>query len=808
MKLAFIAGRNSTALHGQFDVDGLFENRALTGSESAFFNAARGLSARGHVVDVYCDAVKPVQACERLSKANVFQIDDLERRANEFAGEYEAFISLNEPDQFRKLPKNGLKIVQHQYNDFLNSQEGFDSFVDIYAFLSPVHRDHLVNVAKLPRGKACWVPNSIDVRMGAATVQGAEREAHTAVWCSSPDRGLHRLLEMWPAVRKKISDAKLKVFYRFWEWIEECKNTDSKLGVRARYIAECVRRLGSKGENGIYIMGAVPNVQIAAELRSARVFPYTCDCITFTEGFSVATMDAAWAGCVPIISDTDAIGDIYRECAVVIPGKPGEQKDQWVQTIVDAMSNPAWAEQVADKARQWSAKFDIERVACLWENLIQANKDKKSDFDFTSLPNSIEGFVQTKTAENDSPESEIAPQLVVTDSDMKRSSGTISQRSHFEHVSPKLRIAIILGKMSHAVHGIFNPDDLYERGQAMTGTGSNFFNLVWGLAERGHTIDAFTETTRNAIAHPRLAGANLYNLDSVEIGKDYQAYISVNEPDLLRPFTDSRVRICQMQLNDFTYAAGGFDRFVDYYVCPSDRHARFMAETTGLEREKIFAIPLSINAEFFDHDEIGRDPYRITYCSSPDRGLHNLLQIFPDIRNAIPGASLHVYYRLRPWLDGVLRTNHHDHAMRERAQIVEKTIQTMGSKGENGLFVHGPVPTMTMAKELLASSILAYPCDPVRFTEGFSISIMDACAAGCFPIISDADALPDVYTGAVKFVRGKPSEKKKEWTEAIINALTFTTQSDARRYAAKAFSSNFTRQKIAKLWESYIRERL
>lgn len=806
MRIAFIAGINSTALHGQFDVDGLFENRALTGSESAFFNVARGLSARGHVVDVYCDAVKEVGRCEKLSGARVILIGDLQARMNEPGNlPYDAYVSLNEPDQFRDLPSEGLKIVQHQYNDFLNSRDGYDKYVDIYAFLSPVHRDHLVNVAKLPRAKTCWIPNSIDVRMGAAT-NTVEKEAHTAVWCSSPDRGLHRLLEIWPAVRKQIPDAQLKVFYRFWEWIEECKNTDSKLGVRARYIAECVRRLGSKGENGIHIMGAVPNVKLAAELRLARVFPYTCDCITFTEGFSVATMDAAWAGCVPIISDTDAIGDIYRQSAVVISGKPGDQKDVWVKEIVRAMSDPAWAEDISEKAKSWAAKFDIERVCCLWESLIAANRKRKSEFDFSCLPDTIESFVQATIAKTDLPVGESVPQLII--SDLPKDKTKVASGPRFECVSPKIRIAIILGKMSHSNHGIFNPDDLYERGQAMTGTGSNFFNLAWGLAERGHTIDAFAETTKNAVALKRLGGVNLYNLDSVEIGKDYQCYISTNEPDLLRPFTDSRLRILQMQLNDFSYAAGGFDRFVDYYLCPSDRHGRYLTDVTGVAREKVFSIPLSINAEFFDRDDIVREPYRITYCSSPDRGLHNLLQIFPDIKKEIPEASLHVYYRLRPWLDGILRTNHHDGVMRNRAEVIEKTIQTMGSNGENGLFVHGPVPTMTMAKELLASTILAYPCDPVRFTEGFSVTIMDACAAGCLPIISDADALPDVYTGAARIIHGKPSDKKKEWTEAILKALLYPAEANALRYNARAFATNFTRQKIAKLWESFIRERL
>ena len=142
MKLALICGKFSTGLHGKIDAERLFEARALTGSESSFFNVAKGLAELGNQVDVYCDVIKQIPKCEKLAGASVFHIH------NDPANDCDAYISLNEPDQFRRLPEDikGLRIVQMQLNDFPYCQEGFEQFTDIFAFLSPLQRDHILSV--------------------------------------------------------------------------------------------------------------------------------------------------------------------------------------------------------------------------------------------------------------------------------------------------------------------------------------------------------------------------------------------------------------------------------------------------------------------------------------------------------------------------------------------------------------------------------------------------------------------------------------------------------------------------------------
>lgn len=165
--------------------------------------------------------------------------------------------------------------------------------------------------------------------------------------------------------------------------------------------------------------------------------------------------------------------------------------------------------------------------------------------------------------------------------------------------------------------------------------------------------------------------------------------------------------------------------------------------------------------EFPERDVYERDLFKAVYCSSPDRGLSILLDIWPEVKGAVPEATLDIYYDWAGarWLKPELVTKLH-------AQIEELKDQ--------GVVRVGGVPHEVLNDRLRHASILAYPA--IGDAETFCITIARAQAAGCFPVVFGAGAIPETIVGggsAVVSVKDNtPTEKDIElYRETLIAAL-------------------------------------
>lgn len=805
MKLAMILGRWSTGLHGKLSAHDLYvRGRPLTGSESAFFNMARALSERGHEVTVYCDCHLEERGLSNLGCIKIVSIDrELEKSAD-------AYISLNEPEHLKRAPKDKLRVCWQQLGDFPGNQDpNFDSYVDRYVALSPRHMEYIIGSSSegplhTSPDKWTWIPNSINVEHFEGA--GAARRPFSMAWCSSPDRGLHRLLEMFPEIRERVPEATLDVYYRFDPWYQIAKDLQDPIGDRARYINECFNRLGRNGENGVKLWGPIPNVTMAKRLMETVALPYTCDCLRFTETFSVSIMDACAAGCVPIISDEDAIGQVFKDAALVIPGKPGSKRKEWIDSIVQVLTDEPWRKLVGEKAQKFARNFSRANVAKVWEHLLTGD-DKHVDM----TPNSISQFVDIYGRDDKLVPIRKREEILevdyrtLTPEPVKRPE--VLQRA-VEPLDRPLRIAVILGKTGSPVHGVLDVERVFaDDGAFATGTVTGFFNIAWGLAERGHTVDAFCECKENVV-NSKLGGANFYNIDREQVSDSYDVYLSVNEADVLRGRPKDKLKIVALWLNDFSYCSPGWDEHVDVYACPSETHKLYIRSRGEVPVGKLDHVPLCVSWEL--HDEaLPRKPWSIAYCSSPDRGLHHLLAAFPQVKEKVPGANLSIYYRLKPWYENVIATRPLDGThMRWRADQIKSSLEALGEGGERGVTLVGPVSPRRMARELRQTVVMAYPCDPVRFTEGFSAAVLDACAAGCVPIIAGVDALPEVYWGAAHVIAGNPGERTRAWVEAVSLALTDEGFASEVRQNARARAREFSRARVAAQWENLFSRRM
>lgn len=376
-------------------------------------------------------------------------------------------------------------------------------------------------------------------------------------------------------------------------------------------------------------------------------------------------------------------------------------------------------------------------------------------------------------------------------------------------------IAMIYGQMSTGSRGPYIPSELYTK-KGLTGSESSFFNLARGLAAAGHAVMVFCATPE--AQETTEWGFGVMPLEALPAlaAMAPDVAISWNEPDYLEFAPPGVLRLCAQQLNDWRYVRGDIFHLADCIVYPSQNHADYMTQHERAPIGGCRVIPNSIDLSMVARD-VARNPKKVVYCSSPDRGLHHLLSFWPDVRARVPDAELHIFYRLAPWIAdvgalGPWAGTHPDVCeSARRARYVDEALRKL-TAGDYGVVVRDLVPNVEMARELASAGVLAYPCDPLRYTEGFGVSVLDAVAAGCGVLISDVDAFPSVHGGVCGVITGRPDEQRKMWVDAIVTELKIGSSNYIKVSGSspdrEVYLAHHDHRAITARWEALIEEQL
>lgn len=379
-----------------------------------------------------------------------------------------------------------------------------------------------------------------------------------------------------------------------------------------------------------------------------------------------------------------------------------------------------------------------------------------------------------------------------------------------------MRIAVLFGKLCLSFRGSFDFNNLRSDPRGLTGSELGFVRIAQEMKALGHTVEVFTVAEQTEWEGMRVRPWAESTAD------EYDAAIAINEPDLLRGMK-AHLRIVEFWLNDVTFCGVDFDKHVDLFVSPSSAHLEQV-----MTNEKWRHVAVKPDAPRGTHlftpdpakwvvNYLGCDPHRyegfekipgrVSWCSSPDRGLHWLLQEWPKIRRAVPHAELCIYYRLEPWLRGFDNTPYFPpiEALRARALFVEESLRRFQALGGLGVTVCDSVSRERIEREMAQTECLAYSCDTTVWSEGFSCSLLESCAARACPISTDCDAFPSVYGGTVPLVkRGQWSE----WSDLVIRALTDKQFRDETNERCAAFAAKNTWRGHAERLEREILSRL
>lgn len=311
------------------------------------------------------------------------------------------------------------------------------------------------------------------------------------------------------------------------------------------------------------------------------------------------------------------------------------------------------------------------------------------------------------------------------------------------------------------------PIDPSDPSRMVGGTEKLVLRLVTALSESGHEV-----SVRGGGA--RLVHREVRFLADGDPGPGaVTAVVSVHAdpPADVEP----TLRIAWSHAAQWPRVAGDWD----FAVVGSDYHA-------GLLQDRLSDLPVTVLRPGVDLPELSgvrRD--RFLYASSPDRGLHRLLAIWPALWRRF-GVPLSLTYDLR----AALRLRGHD-----RGPLGARLREVASMLDQPGVVVHGALNGAGLERVRQRSLALLYPLDPVLpHSELLSLSVLEACASACPPVLSPVDAFPSEYRQVARFVGGqRPDYGSDAWVDAVQAML----DDPQAREKGRAFAA-------ARPWEPWV----
>lgn len=208
------------------------------------------------------------------------------------------------------------------------------------------------------------------------------------VYSSSPDRGLDVLLEVWPAIRKRVPAAELHhtyapVYHRFREQYPHLQAFHAR-----------VEELSAAAE-GVVAHEAMGQRELAKLYAKARVWAYpswtTPAKAPFPEISCITAVEAQAAGAVPVCLSYGALRETVVTGELVVEDGQGEDpgviawgstlsaawRERFVEAVVRGLTDDAWLAECAEVGRPWALERDWSGVCDEWiETLLSGAPEK------------------------------------------------------------------------------------------------------------------------------------------------------------------------------------------------------------------------------------------------------------------------------------------------------------------------------------------------------------------------------------------------------------------------------------------------
>lgn len=186
---------------------------------------------------------------------------------------------------------------------------------------------------------------------------------------------------------------------------------------------------------------------------------------------------------------------------------------------------------------------------------------------------------------------------------------------------------------------------------------------------------------------------------------------------------------------------------------------------------------------------------KFVYSSSPDRGLWQLLESWPYIREEFPEAELSVCYGVEKW------TEHLKWAHNRSGEMAIKIVELMKQPGITDL---GKIGQDKLAELQMEADAWLYPLDSIQSTETGCITAIENAAAGNTIITTDCDCMEEEF-GKIGTIVSLPFNAENFAKEAI-KVLRDDDFMNYQREIGREFAEQRDWGLISKKWLQFFKD--
>jgi len=332
--------------------------RPLGGSESGIVYMARALARCGHTVSVYCNCPEPgkFDAVDYLHYHDFFT-DHRQPR-------WDAVIAFRSFDPLllgriapRMIYWTGDASNQPSLHNF--DHDALQQNLDLVLCVSQWHRESFIRQFGLAPDKVVATRNGFAPEL---VPHARTKDTTRSVYTSTPFRGLDILLEVFPAIRRRVATATLDVFssMKVYGWTTD----QDREAYGVLYDAS--------SQAGVSWKGSVNQSDLLEHLAHAGLMLYPN---TFDETSCISAIEAQAAGCPIVTSARAGLKETvaHQTTGFCVEGDPRstQYKKVFVEAAVGLLSNPDLFGRMSAAARNRAFRsYTWNAIAAEWTDIL------------------------------------------------------------------------------------------------------------------------------------------------------------------------------------------------------------------------------------------------------------------------------------------------------------------------------------------------------------------------------------------------------------------------------------------------------